>query len=811
MTNFLQDIRYAARVFAKAPAFAAVALLTLAVAIGANTAIFSVANALLLRPLPFPEADRLVILAGDQKSAGTRRGPLSWPRFTLVHERSRSFTGVAAFCDEDFNLSGRGDPEQIAAARVSWNYFDVLGIHPVLGRSFRPEEDQPGGAPVILVSDGFWRRRFSADPAIVGRTLTLDSRDYTVIGVLPPNFRFDLLGPKVEIFAPRVFDLNILTPQQLQGGSGFLTFLARLRPGVGIAAAQSEMDALAAAYRRQYPKFPDAAADLTVRVANLRDEMVSGVRVAVLILFGAVSLVLLIACANVASLLLSRALGRQREIAVRTAIGANRSAIIRQLLTESLMLALGGGILGALLSAWGTNALARLAESSLPRSSEIHVDAEVLAFTALISIFAGVIFGLAPAWQVSRADLNSVLRSEGRAATSGRRRNLLRNLLVVSQVALSMVLLIGAGLLLRNFLQMRNAAPGFDPHDVLTMSVSLPPARYSRPAQFVAFSEELVRQVRALPGVSSAAVSSALPVTVTRVSPALPEGQPEVPLAQRPFFNIQMCGAGYAATLRIPVLRGREFDQHDDANAPLVAIVNDTTARRYWPNQNPIGRHVLLGRIPQPIEIVGVFGDIRNVSLAADVAPEIYVPFAQRPWANIKLIVRTAGDPHAYVSAVRSRVLAMDPDQPVTAVETIDELLENGAAQPRFTAYLLGSLSGAALLLAIVGIYGVIAYTVAERTQEMGIRIALGAQRADILRLVLRQGLMLAAAGIAIGVAVAVALTHFLESLLYRVSVTDPAIFASGAVLFTAVALLASYIPARRATRVHPIVALRNE
>ena len=809
--NFLPDVRYAGRVLAKTPGFASVAVLTLAVGIGANTAIFSVANALLLRPLPYAQPDRLVVLSSERKASGEQQGPLSYPRFTLVQDRSRSFTGVAAFCNEVFNLTGRGDPEQIPAARVSWNFFDILGVPPALGRGFRAEEDSPGGEPVVLLSDGFWRRRFAADASVVGRSVTLDSKDYTVIGVLPADFRFALLGPKTDIFAPRVFDLNLMTPAQAQSGSGFLNYLARLRPGIGIAAARSEMDALAAQYRQEYPKFPDTDPDLTVRLGNLRDEMVANVRLAILILFGAVSLVLLIACANVASLLLSRALGRRREIAVRTAIGASRGALIRQLLTESLMLALLGGVLGALLSAWGTQTLAGMAESSLPRASEIRVDGAVLAFTAMISLFAGVVFGLVPALQISRADLNSVLRSEGRAATSGRRRNRMRNLLVVSQVALSMVLLIGAGLLLRSFVQLRSAHPGFDARNVLTMNVALPQSRYSKGAQMVAFSEELVRQLRALPGVQSAAVSSALPVTTTRQSPALPEGQPQLPLPQRPLFNVQMSGPGYAATLRIPVLGGREFTQHDDAGAPLVAMVNQTTARRYWPNQNPIGKHVLLGRIPQPIEVVGVLGDIRNVGVAADVAPEIYVPFAQRPWANIYLLVRTAGDPHMFVSAVRARVLALDHEQPVTAIQTLDELLESGAAQPRFTTFLLGTLSGTALLLAIVGIYGVIAYSVAERTQEMGIRIALGAERTDILRLVLGQGLVLALSGIAIGLATSLALTRLLGSLLYRVSVTDPVTFGAGAVLFAGVAMLASYLPALRATRVDPLIALRNE
>jgi predicted permease len=785
----------------------------MAVGVGANTAIFSVANALLLRPLPYAQPDRLVLLSSELKAAGVKQGPLTYPRFTLVNERSRSFTGVAAFCAEVFNLTGRGDPEQILAARVSWNFFDILGVHPALGRPFRAEEDQPAGAPVVLISHALWARVFAADPSAIGRSITLDSTDYTIIGVLPPDFRFALLGLKAEIFAPRVFDLNIITPEQARAGTGFLNYVARLRPGVGMAGAQSEMAALAAQYRAEFPKFPDADPDLTVRVGNLRDEMVSGVRPAVLILFGAVTLVLLIACANVASLLLSRALGRKREIAVRAAIGASRAGLIRQLLTESLMLALLGGVLGALLSAWGTQVLAGMAQGSLPRASEIRTDGYVMAFTLLVSMLAGIVFGLVPALQISRADLNSVLRSEGRGAGSGggsgRRRNAMRNLLVVSQVALSMLLLIASGLLLRSFAQLRSANPGFDPRNVLTLSVALPPSRYSKPAQMAAFFDELVRQVRAVPGVRSAAGSSALPLNPTRFSPAVPEGQPLVHLSQRPVFNLQMSGPGYAAALRIPVARGREFTERDDAHAPLVAMVNQSLARRYWPNENPVGKHILLGRIPQPLEVVGVLADVRNLGVAADVGLEIYIPFAQRPWAHINLIVRTAGDPHAFVSAVRARVLSIDRDQPVTAVQTMEELLESGAAQPRFTASLLGALSGTALLLAVVGIYAVIAYSVAERTPEMGIRIALGAEPADILRLVLRQGMLLALGGIAIGVAAAFALTRLLAGLLYHVSVTDPATFVICSLLFAGVALLASYLPARRATRVDPMVALR--
>jgi putative ABC transport system permease protein len=809
VNDIAQDVRYALRVLLKSPGFAAVAVVTLAVGIGANTAIFTVANALLLRPLRYSQPQQLVLISSERKATGLTQGELSWPRFEMVNEQNRSFSGVAAFTSETFNLTGQGDPEQVPAARVSWNFFEVLGIRPARGRSFTASEDKPGGDPVVLLSHALWTRRFGADPAAVSRHITLDQKDYTVIGVLPPDFRFDFLRPEVELFAPRVFDLNLITPQQAQAGTMFLHFVARLRSDISIAKAQAEMDTLAAQYRRERPKLPDADSRMTVHVGNLRDEMVVNARAAVLILSGAVALVLLISCGNVASLLLSRALGRKREIAVRTALGATRFSLVRQLLTESVILALAGGALGLLLSSWGTQVLASLAQGRLPRVGEIHVDGVVLTFTLGISVLAGILFGVAPALQISRPDLNSVLRAEGRGATSGRRRNLLRNLLVVSQVTLSTVLLMGAGLLVRNFVQLRAANPGFDARNLLTMSITLPPTRYQRGSEMIAFFDALLRRVRALPGVGAAVVSSALPLNPSRFSPALAEGQPAIPLAERPLFNIQTLVPGYVEALRVPLLWGRDFTGHDAEHDPFVVMVNEATVRRYWPHENPIGKRIWVGRVPDPMQVVGVLGDIRNLNLAADTQPEIYLPFAQRPWAFMNLIVRTEGDPRNFISGVRAAVHAVDRDQPVTSVKTMDELLESGAAQPRFTASLLGALSGAALLLALVGIYGVIAYSVAERTQEMGVRIALGAERNDILRLVLRQGITLAAYGIAIGAAASLALTRLLTSFLYHVSATDPLTFATASALFLGVALLASYLPARRATRVDPAVALR--
>jgi putative ABC transport system permease protein len=800
MPSVARDLRLAIRNLSRSPGFAAIAIFTLAVGIGANTAIFSVANALLLRPLPYGHPDRLVLLDLQRKESDTGASPLSWPRFRQISAGQRSFKNLAAVTNENFTLTGPGDPEQLAAARVTWNFFDTLGVRMAAGRSFRPEEDRPGGDNVVVVPMGRWQ---------VGDHLTLDSRDYTVIGVLPRGFQFGLLDAGVELYAPRVFELNIVTPAQVESGVGFLDFVARLRDGVTLGRAQAEMNTLSAQYRRDYPKAPDSGSDTTIAMGNLQDQMVSGVRTAVLVLFGAVGLVLLIACANVSSLLLSRALGRQREMAVRLAIGAPRGALVRQLLTESLVLSLAAGAIGIALSAWATRALAALAQDSLPLASQIRADSPVLAFTLAVSLLAGVLFGLTPALHVSRPDLNSVLRSEGRGATSSRARNWFRHLLVAAQAALSMILLIGAGLLLRNFIQLRNASPGFDPRHLLTMNVTLPPARYSTGPQMIAFFRELVSRVSSLPGVESAAISSTLPLNTVRVSPALPEGQPAVPLTERPFFNIQTLSPGYIAAMHVPLVAGREFNQHDE-QPPRVLVVNQALARRYWPNQNPVGKRIVVGRATEGSEVVGVIGDIHNTALATDLRPEIYIPFAQLPWASMYLLLRTAGDPRVYAAAVRQSVLAIDKDQPVTRVRTMDEVLAEGARQPRFVTTLLAGLAAIALVLALVGIYGAVGYSVSQRTQEIGIRLALGAERRDILRLVLRQGLAPTCVGIAAGVVASLALTRLMAKMLYHVSPTDSATFTAGALLFAAAAVLASYLPARRATRVDPIVALRE-
>jgi len=807
----MRNLRYAARMLSKSPGFAVVAIVTLALGIGANTAIFSVANALLLRPLPYAHPERLVLVYAAKAQAPGAIQPFSFPRATFIGEKSRALSGFAAFTNENFNLTGRGDPEQMSAARVSWNFFDVLGVRPAIGRTFLPEEDQPGAKAVCLISHAVWTRSFGARADIAGQNITLDATPYTIIGVLPRGFQFEPLGTGVDLWAPRLFDLNIVTPAAIHAGVGFLSAVARLAPGVSAGQADAEMDILNGQYRRENPRMPDADPSVTIRARDLQQQTVSNVRTAVLILCGAVGLLLLIACANVAALLLSRALARRKEIAIRAALGASRAALVGQLLAESVLLALAGGALGLALSAWGTHALTRLGQGNLPRVEEIGIDWRVMAFTACLSLVTGLLFGLLPAMQLSRQDLNPVLRAEGRGSAGSRRRSRTRGGLVVGQVALSMVLLVGAGLLIRSFVRLRNVRAGFDAHSVLTMSISLPPARYPKGPQMAAFYDQVVKRVAAMPGVRSAAVCSALPVRPVRFSPVLVEGQPEVPLAARPILAIQMVSPAYFRTLRVALRQGREFTEGDNAEAPLVAVVNETLARRFWPHDNPIGKHLLLGRMVKPAEVVGVAADVNNLSLAAAPEAEVYLSFPQRPWASMNLILRTAGDPHNWAATARAAVTAVDPDQPVTALNPMEEVLDTSTAQQRFSVFLLGIFSMTALVLAAVGLYGVIAYSVAERTQEMGIRMALGAATGDILRMIVRQGLALALAGLVIGTLAALALTRLMSGMLFQVGAADPVSFAASALLFAAIAALATYLPARRATRVDPTEALRYE
>ena len=812
MATLWQDLRYAVRMLVKSPGFTAVAVLTLALGIGANTAIFTVADALLLRPLPYANPQRLALIYATQISDRTAVGPFSYPRFAALQQEQRSFSSLAAFTGDSFNLTERGEAQQISAARVSWTFFDVLGVRPMLGRTFLPAEGQPAGNRVAIISHNFWMREFGGARNAIGQSLDLDSQSYSIIGVLPADFVFQPLGNDVPVWIPREFELNIATPAHIQRGVGYLNAVARLGPGVTLENAQAEMDVLDKEYRRDNPEKPDADPKRPIAVDYLQSQVVANIRPAVLILMAAVGFVLLIACANVASLLLSRALKRKKEIAVRAALGASRAAILRQLLVESLLIAAIGGAAGIFAGYAGTQALLALNQSTVPQlSAGIQMDWRVLCFTLAISLASGLFFGLTPALQLSRTDLTSVLRDVGRGSTGSRRGGMLQNSLVVAQVALSMVLLIGSGLLIRSFRGLMTLNPGFEASHVVTMQIDLPPSKYSTSAQMVSFYNELLRQTQNLPGVTAAAISSALPLSPSRMTPMLAEGQPVVPFPQRPIVNIETISPQYAEVMHVPLIRGREFTAMDNERAPTVAIVNQVFVRRYWPNQNPLGKHIWIGLIKAPIEVVGIFGDVKNMSLTAAPNPEIFLPFPDLPWANLRLSLRSSGDPQLLVPTVRHRLAGLDASQAISAVQTLDHLLDSARAQSRFTMMLFGIFSVMALVLAVVGIYGVISYAAAQRTQEMGIRMALGAAKSDILRLVIGRGLRLAVTGIVIGLVAPFTIMRLMSSLLYKVSPADPVTIIGSTILFLAAALLASYVPARRASRTDPMVALRYE
>jgi putative ABC transport system permease protein len=727
-------------------------------------------------------------------------------RYELLRDHNRSFQGVAAWTNDNLNLTGHGEPLQVPVVRVSANFFSMLGVRPQLGRTFSDDEGRPEGKPVMILSHSLWTGRFGSDPDIIGQTVTLDTTPHTVVGVLPANEQFPFVG-QADIWIPRYFEFSLMTPQRLRMGVGYLSYVARLRPGTALAQTQAELDILNQQYREQNPAAPDAAR--TMSVEPLRELLVADVRGKVLVLSGAVALVLLIACANVTSLLLSRALARRREIAVRTALGASRGEIVRQLLIESVLLALVAGILGVGLSWIATRALVTWAAGQIPQGIPISMDLRVLLFTLAISLLTGIIFGAFPALQLSKVDLNTTLRDEGRGSSAGHTRARMKSLLVVGQVALSLLLLIGAGLLLRSFGRLLHIDPGFDPHNVLTMNVSLPTVKYAKSQQQIAFFDEVLRRVSSLPGVRNAAISAALSLSAKRITPLLPEGHPDVPLAQRPFVDIEAISPQWFQTMRVPLLGGREFTEADNALAPKVIIVNETFARRFWPNQNPIGKHVVVGRGPDLSEVVGMAADVRNNGLAQDTQAQLYLPFQQLPWGNMNLLVRTAVEPSSLISGVRAQISSVDPDQPVTNIQTVDQLMDSSRAQPRFTMLLLGVFSAAALALAVIGIYGVLSYSVTQRRQELGIRLALGAERGNILGLVVRQGLVLAGAGIAVGLVAALLLTRLMSSLLYKVGALDLTTFALTPLAFLVIALLASYLPALRATEVNPVEALR--
>jgi predicted permease len=804
-----RDILYALRTMRKKPAFAATAVLTLALGIGGNTAMFTVIRAVLLKPLEYRESDRLVRVSGGATPT----------RFAEMRAGAHSFTDLGAYgLQEDLTLSGAGEPEVLTGARVSASFLPILGVDALRGRGFRPEEDAPGGAPVVMIGAELWQRRFAGDPRIVGETVTLDATPYRIIGVLPPRFAFPFSG--VDLWLPAPAESPRIPPRS-RALSPFLNIFGRLRPGVSLTQADAELRVMRRQYAMAHPGMLDAKPRAPVEVTPMKDDLVANVRSMLWMLLVAVGFVLLIACANVASLLLARATFRAREMAVRAALGAARMRLIGQLLAESVLLSATGGVLGVLLAGWSLRAIPLITSFDLPRAGEIHLDGTVLAFAAALSLGTGALFGLAPSLAASRADLMSVLRASGEAASQSVRGGVLaglnvRSLLLVGQAALSIMLLIGAALLIESVSQLRGVNVGFNPSHLLTMHVSLPPVRYDTAQKRTSFFEELLQQVGSSPGIHSAAVATTLPMMGYPGTPVQDAGKPPLPLNERLIATYMVVMPGYFQTLQIPLRRGRDFIEQDTEEAQRVAIIDESLAQRLWPEyprgQNPIGQGLWIGSQnvnPGPFRIAGIAADVHQNLENAGWHESVYVAFAQKPQPSAMLALRTEGDPLRFTNAVRERVRALDKDQAISAVRTMDDMVEEQVGQRRLLVFLLGSFAGVAVLLAVMGIYGVIAYSVAQRTREMGIRRALGAQPSDILRLVVAQGFRLALAGVVVGIAGAYGLTRLMQSVLFHVSATDPATFAGVALLFLFVALAASYIPARRATRIDPMAALR--
>jgi putative ABC transport system permease protein len=802
-----QDLRYGLRMLAKNPGFTSIAVIALALGIGANSTIFSVVNTVLLRPLPYREPDRLVMVWEDATKNGYPHDTPAVANYIDWRDQNHVFEGMAAIAEESFNLTGSGEPERIDGRRVSADLFPLLGVEPYLGRAFTPEEDRPGANRVVIMSHGLWQRRFGSDMNIIGKSLTLNGESFTVVGVMPPRFQFP--SREDELWVPIAFD----SEEAANRGTHYLEVIARLKPDVTLEQAQAEMNAIAARLQQQYPK---SNTGIGVAITPLHEQVVGDIKPALLVLLGAVGFVLLVACANVANLLLARASVRQKETAVRIALGASRWRLIRQFLTESILLAALGGGVGLLLSLWGVSLLKGFIPENISQVKAITIDARVLIFTLLVSLLTGLIFGLAPATQASNFNLHETLKEGGRDTAAGSRGNRIRGLLVITEVALALILLIGAGLLINSFLRLRHVDPGFRADKLLTMKIVLPELKYPDQTRRSAFYTELLGRVEALPGVKSAAVTTNLPLYSQGNSIGISiEGRPDPPPDQRFIVVTRVISPQYFRTMGIQLLRGREFGEQDRADSAGVVIISETMARRYWPGEDPLGRRIKAGSSASPSPwwtIIGVVKDVRQFELNADPKPQMYLPYAQNDFFEPRdLVVSTNVEPLSLGALVRKTVWEVDKDQPVSDIKTMEDILSESVARQRFSMLLLGIFAALALVLAAVGIYGVMSYSVAQRTREFGIRIALGAQGSDVLRLAVGEGLKLVLIGVAIGLAVAFILTRVMSSLLFGVSATDPTTFITISLVLMSVAVLASYIPARRATKVDPMVALRYE
>jgi predicted permease len=809
LDTLAQDVRHAVRALRHSPGFTAVAVLTLGLGIGANAAIFSVINATLLRPLPYHEPDRLVTVYHHYPSLDLK-APVSVPGFHDYQGQTQLLERAAVETGWQPNLTGDGEPERVTASRVTGEYFATFGVAPALGRTLTPDENSDGRHRVVVLSDRFWKSRFASDRAVVGRTLQLNGESYEVVGVMPPSFR-SFWNRSVDLWAPIVF-----TPPQLTTGrtNEFLAFTGRLRPGIARQRAQQDLTALAERLKEQYPD--SYAREWTLLTVPLAEVATENVRRALWVLLGAVGLVLLIACANVANLQLARASARAREIAVRVALGAAPGRLMRYMLTESMVLALSGGALGLLMAMWGVPALLALNNRNLPPAEEIGVDAMVLGFTLLVSVITGVIFGILPAARMVRADLHGTLKEGGRGAAGDRGGLALRRALVVTTVAVALTLLTGAGLLIRSFARLLSVDPGFRPARLLVFNIALPSIRYPNDTVRLAAHERLVEALQSVPGVVAVGGTSTMPFGGGWSTGSFNvEGYQVPPDAQGPWGDQRIVTPGFLPALGVDLVQGRQFTDQDRLGSPRVAIVDENLVRRFWPNDNPIGKRITRGSLTDSvinwIEVVGVVRHTMQEGLDGQHRIQVYRPLWQIPIQQIQYAVRTSGDPLAVLGSLRAAVRSVDDQLPVSGVNTMETLIDGTTGPRRFAMILLGSFAGLAMALASIGLYGVMSYTVTQRTQELGVRIALGARTADVLRLVLSDGMRLVALGAVIGLATAFAVTRLMQSMLFETEPTDPLTFALIPLVLLAIALVASYLPARRAARVDPMAALRNE